>query len=262
LTFNIRINVAHDGENDWPHRRDLWVSTVRAFDPDLLGLQEVGPGQGEEIRKALADYEMFGGSRDGARPGEASSLLFRKSRFECVRDGVFWLSETPESPASKGWDAAFPRVVTWAELRDRSAGAKDAHFFYFNTHWDHKGEQARLQSAQLMRRRIEQIAGDAPVIVKGDFCCSDDSKAYQFLVNPTGVDAGKPRLIDSYREFHPQHEATDFTFHGFTGTNTKPSRIDWILHTPEFKAARCEIDRTNAQGRYPSDHFPVIAVLK
>jgi endonuclease/exonuclease/phosphatase family metal-dependent hydrolase len=166
------------------------------------------------------------------------------------------------SPASKGWDAAFPRVVTWAELRDRSAGAKDAHFFYFNTHWDHKGEQARLQSAQLMRRRIEQIAGDAPVIVKGDFCCSDDSKAYQFLVNPTGVDAGKPRLIDSYREFHPQHEATDFTFHGFTGTNTKPSRIDWILHTPEFKAARCEIDRTNAQGRYPSDHFPVIAVLK
>lgn len=262
MSFNIRLDTKSDKENQWPHRRELWVSTVKAFDPDLLGLQEVLPGQAKDIRAALGDYEMIGRGRNAGGDGEASSLLFRRSRFERVNDGVFWLSPTPDTPGSKGWDAQLPRVCTWAELKDRDADAKHARLFYFNTHWDHIGDEARQQSASLMRKRIVEIAGDAPVIVTGDFNCSDVSKGHHLFTGPRDDDAGKVTLIYSYREVHPKREPTDSSFHGFTGRKDKGAMIDWICHTADFAATACEIDRTNDHGRYPSDHYAIVAVLK
>jgi endonuclease/exonuclease/phosphatase family metal-dependent hydrolase len=183
--------------------------------------------------------------------------MVRTNRFKVERSGSFWLSPTPEQWESMGWDAKFPRVVTWAELRDLTREGDAAKVFAINTHWDHRGPQARQQSASLMRQRIAQIVGDAPFIITGDFNCPDDSEPYKTFT----ADGSPPKLIDSYRVIHPQQTADDFTFHAFTGKarSSHSFRIDWILHSPAFRTTSCEIERRNENGRYPSDHFPLIS---
>ena len=254
MTFNIRYANLKDGENAWPLRRELLFQTIEKFDPDLLGLQEVVLLQREEFRQRFKEYELLGVGRiDGKDAGEHASVLFKRERFEKVRDGNFWLSETPEIPGSKGWDADLPRICSWVALRDRKAGGKPIVFF--NTHWDHLGVKARAESAKLMRARVAEIAGDKPVIITGDFNTRQDSPPYRELLGD--------RFIDAFAEMHPNPTRDDFTAHNFTGKNPRgDERIDWILRSHAFRTKSADIDRTNDNGRYPSDHFPVVAVFE
>jgi len=124
MSFNIRCATAPDGPNVWANRRELFVQTVREFDPDIFGSQEVVGVQAPELREPFADFTFVGvGRNDGKESGEMSPILFRSKRFEMVASGHFWLSETPEVPGSKSWDAAITRIATWVRLRDRKRDA-------------------------------------------------------------------------------------------------------------------------------------------
>jgi len=261
MTFNIRNSNAHDGVNAWPNRRELFFRTIEAFDPDLLGLQEVLPLQGTQIKEQFeSKYDFVGVPRDdGKTRGEMAAVLFRRDRFEKMNEGHFWLSATPDVVGSKGWDADLPRIVTWVELRDRKTD--NQRLFFFNTHWDHKGVRARLESAGLMRRKISEIAKDAPVVITGDFNAPEASPPYNRMLAHGEWDGIGLGLFDSYRIIHPSPAADEFTAHPFTGKSDQPNRIDWILHTGHFRTRMAQIDRTNDNGRYPSDHFPVEAKL-
>jgi endonuclease/exonuclease/phosphatase family metal-dependent hydrolase len=256
MSFNIRYGTAKDGENSWPLRRELLFKTIEAFDPDLLGLQECIPDQGAELRTRFGKTHDFIGvpRNDGKASGEMAAVMFRRERFEKVRDGTFWLSATPEAVGSKGWDAELPRVVTWVELKDRRADGRGV--FLFNTHFDHKGRRARVESAKLLRQRIVELAGDAAVVVTGDFNVPESSEPQKELL------AGG-LLFDTFADVSKTPTTQDFTFHGFTGQNTRAQRIDWVLRSDDFSTAEAQIDRFHGEdGRYPSDHFPVTAVLK
>jgi endonuclease/exonuclease/phosphatase family metal-dependent hydrolase len=258
MSFNVRVATAPDGANHWQHRREMLFGTIESFMPDLLGLQEVQPTSQNEMTQRLNQYEIIAAST--GTQFNPTPIMVRRNRFKIERTGAFWLSPTPDQWESKGWDAAHPRVVTWAELRDleHSRGGDSARLFFVNTHWDHRGEQSRVESAKLLRERLPGLIGDAPVIITGDFNCPDGSEPHATMMS----DKHQPRLIDSYRELHPQISADDFTFHGFRGENEKHFRVDWILHSDALRTAACAIDRTNMNGRYPSDHFPVTAVLE
>ncbi len=150
MTFNVRFGTADDGENSWPRRRDFLVRTIRAFDPDILGLQEAMPLQIETLRKAFATHDYVGRSREKDNPnGEQCAVLVRRERFEIRRSGTFWLSAIPEEVGSKSWDAALPRISTWVDLIDHRAG--DRALRCYNAHFDHVGNQSRLESAKLLR---------------------------------------------------------------------------------------------------------------
>lgn len=266
MSFNIRYPNNDDGENRWANRTDFVADTIRAYGPDLLGMQEVFPVQAAFLKDALGnDYEFLDVPRDGEfrKGGIGDPILFKKDRFERLDDGTFWLSETPDVAGSRGWDAAMPRLVRWAKLRDRHAGGENAEpLYFFNAHFDHEGPTAKLESAKLLRAKIVKIAGGAPVVVTGDFNSMEETPAYAALVGSTAA----PALIDSYRAVHPPatpvRSADEATFHGFRGTNKNPNRIDWVLHSPHFATESAEIDRTSRDGRYPSDHFPVTATLR
>jgi endonuclease/exonuclease/phosphatase family metal-dependent hydrolase len=253
-SFNIRYVNPFDGPNAWPLRKELVFKTIETFDPDLLGMQEVTPLQFVEAGERLKRYEMLGLPRDdGNILGERAPVLFKRDRFEKIAGSTFWLSETPEKPGSKGWDGAFPRVCSWVELRDKRADGRP--IFFFNTHFDHKGVQARLESAKLMRTKIAEIAGDRAVIVTGDFNSPQDSKAYKELLGDW--------FKEAFLEAHPNPTTQQSTFHSFTGKNERNDhRIDWILRSPAFRTKSAEIDRTNDNGQYPSDHFPITAILE
>ena len=259
MSFNIRNSFSQDGEDAWPLRREMVLATIQAFEPDILGLQETQPDQRDFLQERMnKTHEFIGvGRDDGKNKGEIASVIFRRQRFEKLREGHFWLSQTPDVIGSKGWDAAVVRICTWVELKDRAAGGRS--LFVFNTHFDHKGVQAREQSARLLRRQVEQIAAGAPAIVMGDFNARENSPVQKTLLEGD-------LLSDTFVDTHPGGQTEqDYTFHGFTGKlrGAAAHRIDWILRSDHFATRQAAIDKTRGEnGRYPSDHFPVTAVLR
>ncbi|MDA0348768.1 MAG: endonuclease/exonuclease/phosphatase family protein [Verrucomicrobia bacterium] len=258
MSFNIRYGTAKDGDNSWAFRQDLVVETIQTFDPDLLGLQEVQKFQVDYLKEQLPDYDFYGvGRDDGLDKGEFAPVMFKKDRFEVVQSGHFWLSETPEVVGSKSWDAALPRIATWVLLRDKEA--KSLQIIFGNTHFDHKGDKARLESAKLIRSRIDKVVPDLPVIVTGDFNTHDELEPYEALVSSIGKSGAT--LIDTYRVIHPEKGDFEGTFGGFKG-NQNGNRIDWVITTQDVMTLNATINHTNNDGRYPSDHYPVEAVVR
>ena len=258
MSFNIRYGTARDGEDHWDKRKDFVIDTIRAYNPDLLGMQEVLADQADFLRQRLGDYAFAGGGRDdGQRQGEYSPIMFRKDRFELLAHGQWWLSPTPEKVGSKGWDAALPRIVTWARLKDRPSGVT---FLWYNTHWDHQGKVARVESGKLMRKLIEDSRGESelPVVVTGDFNSTEESEQYHTLTTGDGTGL---KLVDAYRIVHPQRQPDEASFNGFKGLR-QGMRIDWVLHSPQWIAKGAAIDRTEKDGHTPSDHYPVTAELE
>lgn len=253
MTFNIRVRTFLDTiGNSWGSRREMVVSTVREFDPDILGTQEALADQADFLRENLSDYGFVGAGREnGQRGGEMCGIYYRSSRFELIDSGHFWLSDRPEQPGSRSWGSAYPRMVTWAKLRPRVGGEP---LCIFNTHFDVYGSRARLESARLLRQRMQTIAPGMACIITGDFNDVPESAPYRLLL--------ADGFIDTYRATHADIRANDDgTRHNYHGGMGGP-RIDWIVTTPGLRAVQVEIIRTNRDGKYPSDHYPVAAVLK
>jgi endonuclease/exonuclease/phosphatase family metal-dependent hydrolase len=256
MSFNIRYGTASDGENHWDKRKEFLLATIKAFDPDLLGTQETLGFQRDYLAAQLPGYEVLGvGRDDGKEKGEMTALYFKRDRFEKLDGGHFWLSETPEIVASKSWDAALTRMVTWVKLRDRRQ-PKAKSLMFFNTHFDHRGGQARLESARLLRRRVAEAAKTHRVIVTGDFNAGEESEPYRAFF--TGDDL----LADTFRVSNPIRTMDEGTFSGFKAASVQGPRIDWIGVSRDWQVVKAQINRTARDGRTPSDHFPMEAVLR
>ena len=253
MSFNIRYGTAKDGENEWSKRQELVCSTIRNFDPDVLGVQEALAFQIDEIDAAIEGYQVVGvGRHDGRREGEFSALLIKTDRCKVEESGTFWLSDTPEIPGSSTWGNANIRVCTWASLRDNS---DQETFHAYNTHWDHVSQPSREKSARLIVERIAaRQPAKTPVVLMGDFNVGEKDPAFLALID------SPLKLRDTFRLRHP--DARDVgTFNGFRG-ETSGKKIDAILVSPEWKVVAAEIDRSADGMRYPSDHFPVTATIE
>ncbi len=264
MSFNIRFGTAKDGVNHWDKRKDFLVETIKDFDPDLLGTQETLAFQRDFIQDRLGKYASFGVGRvDGKDDGEMAALFFNQSRFEKLEGGHFWLSPTPEVVGSKGWDAALPRIATWVKLRDKSAPTTAAPILFLNTHFDHQGSEARSQSARLIRDRVTALGSGCRVIITGDFNADANSGPYKSLFENVASRPEQILLQDTYRNTSSPHlDPSTGTFSGFKAANTDGARIDWIACSSQWQVRQARIDRTQIDGRTPSDHFPITAVLR
>lgn len=254
MTYNIRLNVAEDGINAWEHRKDSVASFLREQHPDIFGLQEVLHLQLIDVMSALPDYQFVGvGRLDGKTEGEYSPVFFRASVFELVNSGTFWLSETPDVPGSKGWDAACERISTWACLRDKKT--KET-LFVFNTHFDHMGVTARFKSADLILRKIAQLSDGQAVILMGDFNSPVSEKAYQLLSSEE-----KSGLKDARVQSADATMKQQVTFTGFNTDPADDELIDFIFYNEWLSSISYKALKINTNSFYFSDHLPVIAKL-
>ncbi len=260
MSFNIRYGTAKDGENHWDKRKEFLAETVAAFDPDLLGTQETLGFQRDFLAKKLTGFDVLAAGRDdGKEKGEMMALYWRKARFEKQAGGHYWLSEKPDVAGSKSWDSSLPRMATWVKLKDKTKpNAKPVLFV--NTHFDHIGKVARFESAKLIRDKIATLGEGCAVIVTGDFNSGEGSEPYKALFDPR--EKVESPVLDSYRMMHPKREPGDGTSTGFKAGVSRGSRIDWIGVSKDWKVIAAGIDRTERDGRTPSDHFPVTAVLR
>ncbi|MBP6750642.1 MAG: endonuclease/exonuclease/phosphatase family protein [Xanthomonadaceae bacterium] len=249
MSFNVRLPVAADGENRWEARRDLLVETIRRERPDLIGTQELFGSQGDAIVEDLPEYRWFGrGRRGGGSDDEHMGVFYRADAYAVIESGDFWLSDTPDIVGSISWGNLYPRMVTWALFESRRTGAR---FYLLNTHFPYRDEDtaARTRCARALLARIEALPKNVPVVLTGDFNTDDGSEAYTVLI---------AAMTDAWR-VAPRRRGPEGTFHAFSGTPQR--RIDWIL-TRGFEARTVETVATHRDGRYPSDHFPVMAQLR
>jgi len=254
MSFNIRYGSADDGDDAWPLRQDMVLRVIREFEPSVLGVQEALRFQLDEIRPAFPHFREIGlGRDDGKQAGEYSAILYDDRRLDVLDAGTFWLSDTPNRPGSTSWGNSITRIVTWARFQD---AAGDATFYVFNTHWDHESQPSRERSADLLLERIAAREFPDPVLVLGDFNAGETNPAFVRLTTATDELA----LRDTFRELHP--EAVNVgTFNGFTGETTG-EKIDAVLVSRDWEVLEAEIIRVSRAGHYPSDHFPVTAVVR
>lgn len=248
LTYNIRYDNPGDGEDAWPKRRDFLAGQLRFHAPDIFGIQEGLHSQVAYLSEQLPDYERVGvGRDDGKQGGEYSALFFLKKRFRLLASGTFWLSETPDT-VSKGWDAALPRICTFAHLRDSFSGK---NLWVFNTHFDHIGREARRRSAELILLKIkEKNTKNEPVILTGDFNAEPGKEPIGVLTR----ELRDTRSVSEEPPFGPEGTFNAFKFH-----EPVRRRIDYIFCTSDLTVRQYAVLSDSRDCHYPSDHLPVLA---
>jgi endonuclease/exonuclease/phosphatase family metal-dependent hydrolase len=255
MSFNIRYDEPRDGVNAWSNRKQKVADVIRFHRADLVGVQEALLTQLRDLESKLPDIAWCGvGRTDGKEAGEYSAILYRKSRFQIQECNTFWLSPTPEAAGSKGWDAAYPRVVTWGKFRDR---VSKNTFVHFNTHFDHVGQTARVESSKLIAERLGEIAGKLPFVLTGDFNVVESNEAYKTIM--TGTE--RLKLSDAqYVSVNP-HFGGDSTWTAFN--QIEPGRkIDYVFVRAGMRVLEHGILADQWNGLWASDHLPVLAEIE
>jgi endonuclease/exonuclease/phosphatase family metal-dependent hydrolase len=255
ISLNIRYDNPQDSINAWPVRAGLVSSFLSVEKPDIFGLQEVLANQMEYLDSVMTRYGSVGvGRSDGVKGGEMNPVFYRKDRFEMIRTKTFWLSETPEVAGSMAWDSGLPRIVTWMELADKNT---HKHFFFFNTHFAHDSDSARIMSARMLLDKVDSIAIGFPFIITGDFNMQISSRGYKIL---TGPHESVPLLSDSYAVSEKRHIGPAYTYNGFSD-ETRGGRIDYIFVRSRMRVLENRTYFKKVHGVYISDHWPVMALV-
>jgi endonuclease/exonuclease/phosphatase family metal-dependent hydrolase len=247
MTYNIRLDVESDGVNAWRFRKDYFSSQIQFYNPDIFGVQEAKPNQVVDISKALLEYNNVGIGRDGIGQGESSNIFYKKERFTVKESNTFWLSETPNI-ISKGWDAAYNRVCTYALFKDLKAKQL---FWVFNTHLDHIGEEARTKGIELILSKIKELnTKNYPVILMGDLNSEPQEDRILLL----------KKAMDDTREVSIEKPFGPFgTFNNFKHNEPVTRLIDYIFISKNsvFKVKKYAVLSDSKDLKYPSDHLPV-----
>jgi len=253
MTFNIRLDLVSDSMNSWQYRKDKAASQILFHEVDILGVQEALPSQMLDLQQSLKDYKYVGvGREDGKMKGEFSAIFYNTKRLELLQSSTFWLSETPNVPGSKSWDAAITRIVSWAKFRDKKTGKI---FFDFNTHFDHIGTTARRESARMILKAVDSLAGKLTAIVTGDFNAHPSDEPIMVI-----ADKKDPlHLTDTKEVSLEPHYGPTGTFNAFTNKEINNDPIDYIFFNHGVKVLKHATLSQSWEGRFSSDHFPVWA---
>ncbi len=253
-TYNIRYSIEGNHKQDsvkgedWKSRGPVVAALIRFHKFDIFGTQEGLLHQLNDIVEWAPNYQFIGvGRDDGKQAGEHAAIFYLKNKFQVVKHGDFWLSETPDKP-SKGWDATCcNRLCSWALFKELKSGEE---FYVFNAHFDHQGIEARKESAVLILHKIGQIAGDNPVIFMGDLNGDHESDWYKALE--------KSELLNDTYQLVEDPYAVNGSFNGFGRSTESNSIIDHVFVTYHFSARKWGLLTDTFHGRFPSDHFPVV----
>lgn len=251
MTYNLRYASATP-PNAWSQRRPLVAECIRQVNPDLIGTQEGLYPQLKDVAADLPGYAWIGLGREGGSKGEFMAIFYRLARLEPLAYDHFWLSDTPEVVGSSTWGNANRRMVTWVKFRDLKTGKQ---FFHVNTHLDHEVQIARERGAALLRSRVEKLDHSLPVLLTGDFNCATNNQAYKTLV-------ADDFFTDTWIIARERRGEGLGTFNGFKEIPKTNIRIDWILARGKVEVSATEIVTFSKDGKFPSDHFPLVSWLR
>ena len=256
LSYNIRYANPGDGKDFWPNRKAAVASTLDQV--DIFGLQEALPSQLNDLQELTTEFAWYGiGRNDGMLSGETTAIGWRKDRFLLLGADTIWLSPTPLSIGSKGWDAALPRIASWVTLLDQNSGKR---FTFLNTHFDHRGQTARAESALLIRKWCTENSRRGPFVISGDLNAQLNSEPLNNLLGKN--DSGLVTLLNTREVASQPDTGPDSTWNGFR--KIEPGRrIDFLLASEGLTVNAFQtLDPKTDAGRFASDHLPVQASVQ
>ena len=188
MTFNVRQMDGDDGAQSWEHRKSALVETIRLHAPALLGTQEIFAEQSAYILQHIPALRCFGRGRFGDDRDKHNSIFYDHNRFSLLTSGEIWISKTPEIPGSSDWDIQRPRMITWGMLSDDGGSP----ILVMNTHFPYGryADEARRQTARLVREKLAALPERLPVVLMGDFNAPAGEEVYALLTE---------RLCDSWK---------------------------------------------------------------
>lgn len=252
MTYNVRLDVAVDGVNRWDNRKEVFVSQIKFYEPDILGIQESLPNQVNYLDTALTNYKHIGIAREGLKKGESSSIFYNANRLAVSKQNTFWLSETP-GKISKGWDASYLRVCTYALFVDKKTGKQ---FWVFNTHLDNNGIMARAKGVELILQTIDSVnTKKLPVFLMGDFNSTPETDVIVHL---------RKKMNDSRKVTVAKPFGPAGTFNNFEFNKPVTMLIDYIFTSkiPSVTVNKYAVLSDSYGLKYPSDHLPVFVQIK
>jgi endonuclease/exonuclease/phosphatase family metal-dependent hydrolase len=250
ITCNIRFDNPADGANAWPLRRDFLSETLLKHSPDIIATQEGRFDQLQELKSSLGNFHLLDEHRSWIKERMYPTFYLRKDKFEVINSEDLWLSETPNLAGSRSFNSAFPRLFTWVRVQPKGSAK---NLLFVNTHLDHVKSETRAEQARVLAQEVKRISTDQDLLCfMGDYNEGPDLRVREILTESFS-------LIDSWKSFNLKEETSH---HGFKGVFPEGSRIDWILVDERIEILSSEMDKTNRNGLYPTDHFPVITKIK
>ncbi|MEL6923633.1 MAG: endonuclease/exonuclease/phosphatase family protein [Bacteroidota bacterium] len=253
LSFNIRYDSPRDTGNLWVDRKEKVAAVIRFHQADLIGIQEGLYHQLEQLDSLLPDHDYLGvGRDDGRQKGEFTAIFYRRKRLQPINTAHFWLSETPEVPGSMSWETACTRMVSHVHFRDLLTGQ---FFYHFNTHYDHISHEARYKGTLLLQEEMSTLPDSAFVLLTGDFNVTQEDSTYQLL---------STFVKDTQRLSPNGGYGPDFSYKAFDQPGKPGHIIDYIFIRPHpgVQVLRHGLLSDNWDGKYPSDHLPVLLELR
>lgn len=257
MTFNLRRPSWLDGANAWAYRKERAADAITAGAPDFVGTQEGSRTMLTVLTQRLSGFAWLGEGRAKGSRDETNAILYRQDRWSAETSGTFWLSETPDVAGSRGFGAVFPRICTWGLFRLRADPC--VSIAVFNTHLDHISPKARLRGAAIAAGRLMKLSRETgvPAVLIGDFNAGPRSETTAQLCRaPYG-------LVSAFETAYPGGpSAAGATYHGFRGGGAGGQPIDAMFATNDCVFEAVAVDKERRRGRYPSDHYPVRAIVR
>ena len=244
ISFNIRCADDENG-NSIAERAPRLAKIIGKYAPDVIGFQEFTPPWTEHVEQYFgADYVIFNQYRTDTGWIESSPLLWKKDKFDCIKRGCFWLSNTPEK-MSGGWDDfGHNRICLYALLQDK----KDGRIFAcFNTHLGF-GEENQIKSVRLICRYMESLSA-YPTFISGDFNMLPTSAPYAEMV----------KYFADVNELTVQDRRS--TYHGYDLNNAYNEHIDYFFIDHKIQPISFKILDELIDGKFPSDHYGIYTEL-
>jgi endonuclease/exonuclease/phosphatase family metal-dependent hydrolase len=259
MSFNIRRGTAHDGRNSWVFRRHLVREVLTRYHPDVLGLQEALDFQIAEIRSILPGYKMSGRENSGGGKVLHNAIFYNATRFVLSEQGIFWFSDTPDIPGSKGWGNIMPRTCAWVRLTDKGS---QQPFYFYNIHLDHLSPNSRKKSVVLLMQRIHARSYPDAFVLTGDFNAREKSAPIKYLkgkiflnIRNEGKVLNPDPLRDTFRVRYPNLRNAA-TFHGYHRFFFR-FKLDYTFVPSSIRVLDARIIQLCLKKCYPSDHFPL-----
>lgn len=249
--YNMRVILDRDSlDRAFTQRKPFIIKRISDHDFDIIGAQEVNDAMKEALMEDLkGTYEVIGEGRRADRKGEGTPIFYKTSRFELIDWGSFWLSETPDVPGSKNWDASVERIATWSKFLDKITGRK---FFYINTHFDHKGPESRTMAAKITLDKARELCGGLPVFVTGDLNTNSTSEAIAIL-------SDNELVKDSYTSSETAPTGRKSPYYAFDFDRADCDRGDYIFVPKDATVLSYAcVDDDIKDRQYSSDHCPVL----
>ncbi len=250
ITYNLRLETTTDGDNQWNNRKAWLAQQVLFYEPDFMGVQEALPQQVHYLDSTFVNYNFIGvGRDDGKNKGEHSAIFYNSKKYKVVQQSTFWLSQTPDKP-SLGWDAAYNRVCSYGLFEDIKTKQR---LWVFNTHFDHVGDVARVESAKLILKKIKELnTQNLPFVLTGDFNLEDISESIKLIAS----------AVNDSKTVAKQVFGPDGTFNNFEFNKPVTTRIDYIFTAKnKITVNKYAVLSDSKNCKYPSDHLPVYAEL-